>query len=201
MFPDYQSNIIIDYRSENSENNDVFENAIETIKEIGIKYGNEYELHNISIDRFTDGVIVRIHLKVDPNLTLEESIRKTDQLRDEVVESIQKIMKTSTVECIRHIEPKFTEIRDHNHEINESTSKSLKEFITNLIHQQKEILGIKNLNVLLEKNGVYIFLKIYLDPKNKMFDVHRIMDNLENALRCSINNLVDCSIQAVPFEN
>ncbi len=200
MFPDYKSNIIIDYRSEVAENIDIFEKAIEKIKEIGIKYHNEYELHNISIDRFTDGIIVKIHLKVDPSLTLADSIKRTDDLRDEIVESIQKLMKISNVECIRHIEPKFKEIRLHKHQINESNTESINLLIGTIITQNKEISGIKRLNVQLENNGVYIFLKVFLDPNISIADVHRIMDNLESDLRCSIHNLVECSIQAVPIE-
>ncbi len=200
MFPDYKSNIIIDYRSETAENNDTSEKTIEKIKEIGVKYGNEYELHNISIDRFTDGVIVKIHLKVDPSLTLEESIKKTDDLRDEIVESIKEIMKVSNIECIRHIEPKFREIRVHKHQIDESNTDSIKQIVETIIKQNKEILGVKRMNLQIESNGVYIFLKIYLDPKIKIAEVHRIMDLLENNLRCLIHNLAECSIQAVPFE-
>lgn len=200
MFPDYEANILVNYQSEKKEKLDVFDKTLAAIKEIGIKHGNEFELHNISIDKFIDGAIVKLDMKVNGNITLREANEMTDQLRGEIVMSVQNIMNISNVEFIQHIEPKSIVARKHEHKIENPDTKSIEAFIRAIIEKHSEIKGTQLINIQQEDNQLYIFIKILLEPDTQIFEVHRIMENLENSIRNVIENIAQCSIQAMPIE-
>ncbi|MHA1562645.1 MAG: cation diffusion facilitator family transporter [Promethearchaeota archaeon] len=147
-FPDFNCNTIIEIQSEKivDEKKNI-EYLLEAVKLVGEECSkdNISNMHNITIDHFSDKMLIQFHVDMDPGMSLEKAhvyVSKLENLIEEKVDEIFGEKKYS--EVISHIEPRDPSRIIHTHAISQTPPKDIIQKIQNMADTVEKIEKIND---------------------------------------------------------
>ncbi|MHA1474130.1 MAG: cation diffusion facilitator family transporter [Promethearchaeota archaeon] len=204
-FPDFNCNTIIEIQSEKivDEKKNI-EYLLEAVKLVGEECSkdNISNMHNITIDHFSDKMLIQFHVDMDPGMSLEKAhvyVSKLENLIEEKVDEIFGEKKYS--EVISHIEPRDPSRIIHTHAISQTPPKDIIQKIQNMADTVEKIEKINDVKIQQEPEGIYLTILIQISGETRIIEVHRLTEQASNILFSSIENLKRCHIHAEPASN
>ncbi len=201
-FPDFNCNTIIEIQSEKivDEKKNI-EYLLEAVKLVGEECSkdNISNMHNITIDHFSDKMLIQFHVDMDPEMSLEKAhvyVSKLENLIEEKVDEIFGEKKYS--EVISHIEPRDPSRIIHTHAISQTPPKDIIQKVQDMADSIEKIEQINDVKIQQEPEGIYLTILIQISGETRIIEVHRLTEQASNILFSSIENLKRCHIHAEP---
>lgn len=204
-FPDFNCNTIIEIQSEKIEDEKKnIEYLLEAVKLVGEESSKDSisNMHNITIDHFSDKILIQFHVDMDPEMSLEKAhvyVSKLENLIEEKVDEIFGEKKYS--EVISHIEPRDPLRIIHTHAISQTSPKDIIQKVQDMADTIEKIEKINDVKIQQEPEGIYLTILIQISGKTRIKEVHRLTEQASNFLFSSIENLKRCHIHAEPSSN
>lgn len=201
-FPDFNCNTIIEIQSEKIEDEKKnIEYLLEAVKLVGEECSKDKisNMHNITIDHFSDKILIQFHVDMDPEMSLENAhifVSKLENLIEEKVDEIFGEKKFS--EVISHIEPREPSRIVHAHAISQTSPKDIIQKVQNMVDAFEKIEKINDVRIQQEPEGIYLTILIQISGETKIKDAHHLTEQASNFLFSSIENLKRCLIHAEP---
>jgi len=196
-FPEYISNTIIQVESQESLYNN--QNIINIIKDIGDHNNKCESIHGIILDILQDEVLIQFHVNVNAELTLYNAHLCVSDLENAILAEIKHFFPDKKISIISHIESSGVIERIHKHENQTQLNQKYIAMIKVELDKISQIKDYHHLNLLHEKDGIYITIHIKLDGKLKIKRVHDICEYLEAQIRFSIPDVQRCVIHPEPI--
>ena len=204
-FPDFNCNTIIEIQSEKIEDEKKnIEYLLEAVKLVGeeCSKNNISNMHNITIDHFSDKILIQFHVDMDPEMSLENAhvfVTKLENLIEEKVDEIFGEKKFS--EVVSHIEPREPSRIIHTHAISQTPPKDIIQKVQDMTDAIEKIEKINEVKIQQEPEGIYLTILVQISGETKIKEVHHLTELASNFLFSSIENLKRCLIHAEPSSN
>ena len=200
-FPDFTCNTIIEIQSEKIGDEKNLEYLLEAIKLIGEDSSkDEYSnMHNITIDHFSDKILIQFHVDMDPEMSLENAHEIVSKLENQIESKVDEIFgENKFSEVISHIEPREPLRKIHSHSIVRTPQEEIINEIKRIVLKINKIQGIHDIKIQQEPDGIYLTIILLISSETKIKEVHHLTEQASNALFSSIKNLKRCHIHAEP---
>ncbi|MBN2156859.1 MAG: cation diffusion facilitator family transporter [Candidatus Lokiarchaeota archaeon] len=200
QFRSYDINSFIEVKQiEDEESSPMNALIFEKIKKMRMNHHLLQDIHNISIDRLQQMVLIQFHVKVNKNKSLTQIHSVVTRLEEQIKNSLMEEFPNIPIEILSHIEP----TEDMNSITPFSGSEKLEDIdknIREIVKRIPKIAAFKTMNLLEEAKGYFLSIIIYVDGEMTIFDAHLIAEMLELSLRQSIPELHDCIIHTEPLQ-
>ncbi|MHA1341575.1 MAG: cation diffusion facilitator family transporter [Promethearchaeota archaeon] len=176
-----------------------FYEIFDIVKYATLKNKDIKEIHNVNVDVLEDMILIQLHIKLPAELSLEEAHNLVSNYENSIKEIIGK--ETSIVmpiQLISHIEPLESSKKIHKHKLNMIFSDYIKEILVYTLNKYNYVKKFSDLIILKEKDGYYMFLKVYFDKNLEIEVVHSILNKIEYELRNSIPDIKRCILHSEP---
>ncbi|QEE14304.1 cation diffusion facilitator family transporter [Promethearchaeum syntrophicum] len=204
-FQDFNCNTIIEIQSEKIEDEKKnIEFLLEAVKLVGEENSKDKisNMHNITIDHFSDKILIQFHVDMDPNMNLEEAHRFVSKLEHLVELEVDEIFgEKKFSEVISHIEPREPLRIIHSHAILQTSPKNIIEKVQEMADIIEKIEKINDIRIQQEPEGIYLTILVQISGHTKIKEVHHLTEQASNILFSSIENLKRCHIHAEPSSN
>jgi cation diffusion facilitator family transporter len=201
-FPDFNCNTIIDIQSEKIEDEKKnIEYLLEAVKLVGEESSKETisNMHNITIDHFSDKILIQFHVDIDPEMSLEKAHVYVSRLEKLIEEKVDEIFgEEKFAEVISHIEPRKPSRIIHTHAISQTSPKDIIQKIQDMVDTLEKFEKINDVRIQQEPEGIYLTILIQISGETKIKEVHHLTEQASNILFSSIENLKRCHIHAEP---
>ena len=201
-FPDFNCNTIIEIQSEKiGDEKKSIEYLLEAVKLAGEECSQDRisNMHNITIDHFSDKMLIQFHVGMDPDMSLEKAhiyVSKLENLIEGKVDEIFGEKKFS--EVISHIEPREPSRIIHSHAISQTSPKDIIQKVQDMADSLEKIEKINDVKIQQEPEGIYLTILIQISGETRIKEVHHLTEQASNMLFSSIENLKRCHIHAEP---
>ncbi len=201
-FPDFNCNSIIEIQSEKIEDEKKkIEYLLESVKLVGEECSKDKisNMHNITIDHFSDKILIQFHVDMDPEMSLEKAhifVSKLENLIEEKVDEIFGEKKFS--EVVSHIEPREASRIIHTHAISQTPPQDIIQKVQDMTDTIEKIEKINDVKIQQEPEGIYLTILIQISGETRIKEVHHLTEQASNFLFSSIENLKRCHIHAEP---
>ncbi len=204
-FPDFNCNTIIEIQSEKIEDEKKnIEYLLEAVKLVGEESSKEKfsNMHNITIDHFSDKILIQFHVNMDPNMNLEEGHKFVSNLEHLIELKVDEIFgEKKFSEVISHIEPREPSRIIHSHAILQTSPKNIIQKVQEIADAIEKIEKINDIRIQQEPEGIYLTILVQISGQAKIKEVHHLTEQASNFLFSSIKNLKRCHIHAEPSQN
>ncbi len=201
-FSEYNCNTIIEIQSEKIEDEKKnIEYLLEAVKLVGEECSKDQisNMHNISIDHFSDKILIQFHVDMDPEMSLDNAHVFVSKLENLIKEKIDEIFgKKKFSEVVSHIEPREPSRIVHAHAITQTSPKDIIQKVQDMAEAIEKIEHINDVKIQQEPEGIYLTILIQISGETKIKEVHHLTEQASNFLFSSIKNLKRCHIHAEP---
>ena len=200
-FPDFNCNTIIEIQSEEIEDEKNIEYLLEAVKLVGEECSkdNISNMHNITIDHFSDKILIQFHVNMDPEMNLEKAHLFVSKLENLIEGKVDDIFgEKKFAEVISHIEPREPSEIIHFHAISQTSPKDIIQKVQDMAETIEKIEKINDIKIQQEPEGIYLTILVQISGETRIKEVHRLTEQASNFLFSSIENLKRCLIHAEP---
>ncbi len=156
-------------------------------------------MHNITIDHFSDKMLIQFHVDMDPEMNLEKAHTFVSKLENLIEEKVDEIFGEKKIsEVISHIEPREPLRIVHAHAISQTSSKDVIQKVQDMVEAIGKIEKINDVRIQQEPEGIYLTILIQISGETKIKEVHHLTEQASNFLFSTIKNLKRCHIHAEP---